>query len=324
MAQEKSQVIVLGGFLGSGKTTLLQYILSLQADLEGHAVVLNDFGTMGVDGQIIQSHGLEVMEMSSGCICCTLQIDMQETLSTLIQNFKPRVIYIEASGIADPGSIKASLLAQGLIDKLELKKVITVLDSEYWDARESFGDVFLEQLAAADIILLNKSDQFAQEKISRCLREIHDHFPESIVIPTVFCRIEPDILELDLSALEPLGKTSHKVQKRCADHIHQPQHLIKANEDILSVKEYKTFTFTEDIVFDEQLFEQFLQDLPWEMFRIKGFVRFAYTIMLLNFVGGKAQWTVWETPEKNGLVFIGWANIDQQAILDELKKCALS
>ena len=317
---EKIKGVILTGFLGSGKTTLLRHLLSMEEDLSRVAVVLNDFGRIGIDGQLLESPGLEVVEMGSGCICCTLQIDLQSTLLKLIENFSPQLIFIEASGIADPAAIKTAINSDPLNNYLELSKVIAVLEADSWEAREVFGNVFSAQLKAADTILFNKVDELSSEEVSQCLKEVNEFYPDQAVIPTVYCQVEPDIMHLGNAAASALADTENEVHTHLSD---KPFFSIPEYADEqLSSKGFSTFSYSEEAVFDKDLFLQFLQNLPWEIFRVKGVVCFSGQVEILNFVGGKVGW---EPSRKDSretkLVFIGWGNIDEQKILEQLSNC---
>ena len=157
-AKKKSEVILFSGFLGSGKTTLLKRVLSWQEDLSGTVVLVNEFGDVGIDGGLLQGSGSEVIELTSGCICCTLSSDLKQSLEGIWRRFCPKRILIESSGLADPTAIISVLRDATLSEKMEIKKVITVLDVDSWEAREVFGPLFFNQLDAAHLVLLNKVD----------------------------------------------------------------------------------------------------------------------------------------------------------------------
>lgn len=200
---EKSSaaVILISGFLGSGKTTLLKRILTWDDDLSGTVVLVNEFGKVGIDGSLLKDSGSDVVELTSGCICCTLVADLRQSLHSLMERFSPSRILIEASGVADPVSIRAILQEKDLSEKFALKKIITVLDADLWEGREIFGRLFYHQLDSADLILLNKVDLLEKQKISACLKEIHELIPAARVVPTIRCNIDPAVL-----AVKPASK----------------------------------------------------------------------------------------------------------------------
>ena len=103
--KSSADVILISGFLGSGKTTLLKRILAWDDDLSGTVVLVNEFGDVGIDGSLLKDSGSDVVELTSGCICCTLGADLRQSLHNIMERFIPSRILIEASGVVDPVSI---------------------------------------------------------------------------------------------------------------------------------------------------------------------------------------------------------------------------
>ena len=307
---KKTAVVLLSGFLGSGKTTLLKHILSWEADLSETVVIVNEFGKVGIDGALLKETGSDVVELASGCICCTLQIDLQHTLKKVGQRFHPRQILIEASGIADPSTIASVLNDADLAKHLELKKIVTVLDSECWRAREAFGTVFYNQLKLADLILLNKIDLLDKDEIQRYLEEIHDTIPHCRVVPTVHCRIDPEAIRLNASRKSSKLKLAHFAGIN----------TVGPDEVTADGHQYTAFSFEDQRAVDETDFKRFIEDLPWELFRLKGSVRFPDRTELINFVGGKWTWEDWRGAPETRLTFIGW-EVDENDIITRLKNC---
>jgi G3E family GTPase len=108
-------MLIITGFLGVGKTTFILRIIDRIAGTGVRlAAIVNDFGEVNVDGKVMEKYGLDVQESSGGCICCTLRVSLIETIRTLALNFKPDLIVMEPSGIADPESLKAVVLGEGV------------------------------------------------------------------------------------------------------------------------------------------------------------------------------------------------------------------
>jgi len=319
-AEEKTGILLLSGFLGAGKTTLLKRILSWETDLSGTVVLVNEFGDIGIDGSLLKDAGTDVIELTSGCICCTLSADLRRSLTTIRERFNPRRIFIEGSGVADPASVAAVINDTEIGRFMALTKIITVLDADFWEARETFGPLFYNQLQMAHLILLNKIDLLENKKIPLFLREIHAIIPASQVVPTIQCAIDPESLWSEVktasSGLKPihfyrpisLNQASH------SDGQSRPSH---ARVDSLK---YVTFSFQDSQIVDESRFKRFIDELPWEVFRIKGPVLFADRLAMLNFVGGKSEWLPWEGKPETRLAFIGW-DVSPAEILKNLRGC---
>lgn len=309
----KAQVILLAGFLGAGKTTLLKHILSWQKDLSETVVIVNEFGEVGIDGALLDGVAPDVVELTSGCICCTLANDLRKSLLQVWERYHPRRIFIESSGIADPTAIVEVLAETPFIEHLELGKIVTVIDSDFWDVRENFGRLFYHQLELGNLILLNKIDLLEQDQVDVYLKEVHDIVPGSQVVPTIQCRIDPEMLWQKslpyISGLKPIP-------------FFRP---IESEDDgagsvTTSEGNYSAFGFEDDRPLDEECFNRFMSSLPFSLFRMKGAVRFADRTLLVNHVGGQNNYGPWEGEEGTRLAFVGWG-VDEEKIVARLKEC---
>jgi G3E family GTPase len=329
---QTAEVVLLSGFLGSGKTTLLKRMLSWENNLSETVVLVNEFGDVGIDGALLKDSGSDVVELTSGCICCTLQVDLKNTLTQIRERFSPRRILIEASGIADPATIASLIQEPDIQPHMALNKIVTVLDAECWKAREAFGTVFHNQLRLADLIFLNKIDLFDQDEIRRFLKEIHAALPRSRVVPTLYCRVDPETIwaersdkdsELkrvdfaDTNLLEPRSGEGRHQRQDNVDRTKPDQHAKAGDAD-----NYTAFSFHDPGVLDEICFKRFLEDLPWELFRVKGSVRFQNRTAFVNFVGGKSELTSWAGTPETRLTFIGW-NVNGAEAIKRLKNCLI-
>ena len=305
----------------------MKHILSFDADMSDVVIIMNEIGEVGIDGILIKNLGSDVVELTSGCICCSMSDDLQESIEEILQRFGPRYIIIEATGVADPESVSKIIATSNFKDKVELYKIITVMDAECWGVREVFGTLFFRQLKQADTIILNKIDLLKRNDITQHLTEIHHEFPGSQVIPAINCRIEPEVVGLKPAA-SGIGKNAPEGNRH---ELHRNNYKIfpyfdpktgtgSHQEKIYADQNFVTFSFSESSPVDEIAFDRFIQGLPFELFRLKGMVNFGNRKMMINSVGGKTEWAPWEGDTETRLAFIGW-NIDPDEFLVKLKAC---
>ncbi len=160
-------VTIVSGFLGAGKTTLLNRILTSDHGLR-MAVMVNDFGAINIDSQLIVSQTQTTVSLANGCICCTVESDLIEQLGRLLENRenRPEYIVIEASGVSNPVKIANTLRYPQFRDALSIDSILTVVDAAQFESLEGqMAQLAMEQLDAADIIVLNKIDQVSREQI---------------------------------------------------------------------------------------------------------------------------------------------------------------
>lgn len=327
-SSNKTKIFLLAGFLGSGKTTLLKRILSWETDLSGTVVLVNEFGTVGIDGTLLENSGLDVIELTSGCICCTLKFELVRTLKMIWNRFRPQRLLLEATGVAEPKAVVEILRQPEFAEKMVVEKIITVLDIHFWIERENFGQFFMNQVTQADLVLLNKIDTVEKAQVSLALQEIRNTIPEALVLPSLFCEIDPDTFwmgsrkrgsTVDLAVFYNPKKS--ETSGHTLEDAHTHDHHFEAYTDHAEAEiDYVTFGFTEKNPMNEQSFKTFMTQLPWELFRIKGPVRFINKTRLLNYVAGQSNWEAWKGASETRLAFVGW-KLNAGAILEKLKEC---
>lgn len=168
------KLVIIGGFLGAGKTTL---ILRLARELPARnagklAIIVNDFGKVGIDGQVLAGQGLEVKELYSGCICCQLGLDLLSTLHALEKEQQPDVVILEPSGIAEPGNILKILPYYEGTPVEQVKSIILVDPGELPLLLEALTPLITGQIAAADIVAVNKVDEASEEQIQEAVKAV--------------------------------------------------------------------------------------------------------------------------------------------------------
>ena len=175
--QTQVKTHIISGFLGAGKTTLLQRLLAQKPEGETWAVLMNEFGQIGVDQQLLpQSEGYQVKELLGGCLCCTSQLPMQIALSRLIQESKPDRLFIEPTGLGHPDQLLEQLTEPHWQSLIDMRALVTVVDgSRLHDAEWTKQHLYQDQLKAAQIVVVSHVDQMNDED-EKALSELQSEY----------------------------------------------------------------------------------------------------------------------------------------------------
>ncbi|HRE26735.1 MAG TPA: GTP-binding protein, partial [Anaerolineales bacterium] len=211
-------ITLITGFLGAGKTTLLNRILHADHGLRA-AVLVNDFGAINIDSQLVAGVEGETISLANGCICCTIRDDLLDALLDLLERpEKPEYILVETSGVSDPESVALTFLLPELRPYLRLDGILTVVDSDQLlDLREADQILAEAQITVADIVILNKWDLCSDEQRAEVTRQIKELSPKARLLPAAHGDVPLELL-LGVGAFEPerLGRRpSHDV------HVHE-------------------------------------------------------------------------------------------------------
>ncbi|MGI0479701.1 CobW family GTP-binding protein [Geminocystis sp. CENA526] len=318
LSHERIPVTIITGFLGSGKTTLLNHILTQQEGLKT-AVLVNEFGEIGIDNDLIISTEDNIIELNNGCICCTINEDLVTAIDKILERQKQiDYLIVETTGIADPFPVALTFLGTNLKDKTRLDSIITLADCENFslDKFENSEAAF-SQFAHADVVLLNKTDLVDSGKIDDIEQKINEIKEDVRILKTTNAKVSlPLILSVGLFEsdlyFQP-NKEEHKHHKLDRhDHKHDHSHHLD-NDGFVSV------SFTSDKPLSIRKFQYFLDNqLPIEVFRAKGFLWFKDSEFKHIFhLSGKRFSIIdehWKKQPKTELVFIG-----QHLKIDELK-----
>jgi len=183
---------VVSGMLGSGKTTFIGNLL--RESRERTVVLVNDFGSLGIDGEIFSAAGIEAVELPSGCVCCTLKFDMITTVARIRATFNPEHLVIEPSGVASPSGVLEALESAG-IGQVSVVGVVDATEFLELHEAEMFGAFFRDQIVNADVILVNKVDLAGAELTRRTAAVVESMNPAAIVFRTVQALIEGTLPE---------------------------------------------------------------------------------------------------------------------------------
>ena len=180
-----TKIEIVSGFLGAGKTTLIKKLL--KEVFQGEKVVLieNEFGEIGIDGGFMKDAGIEVTEMNSGCICCSLVGDFGKALKEVITQYAPDRIIIEPSGVGKLSDVKKAVLGVTADTELDLNSSVTVVDGQKCEMYlDNFGEFYANQVEAADTIVISRSQNLSQEELETCVAKIRELNEKAAIITT--------------------------------------------------------------------------------------------------------------------------------------------
>jgi G3E family GTPase len=312
-------VTVLTGYLGAGKTTLLNRILTHEHGKKV-AVIVNEFGEVGIDNQLVIDADEEIFEMNNGCICCTVRGDLIRIIGNLMKRRnKFDHLVIETTGLADPAPvIQTFFVDEDMREKLLLDAVVTVVDTkhiwQHWDADEA-----QEQIAFADVILLNKVDLVTPEQLDELERRIRGMNAMAKIYRTRNAQLEMEAL-LGVKAFD-LNRTLE-----IDPHFLEEHHLDHEHDDSV----YSVALVEEGALDGEKLnnwLGELLQTQGSDIFRMKGILNIASEEQRYVFQGvhmlfeGTAD-RAWKPEEtrNNQLVFIG-RNLDEDKLRQDFLAC---
>lgn len=166
------KIDIISGFLGAGKTTLIQKLIDEELYKEKIAIIENEYGEVAIDGTILSNGEIEVKEITSGCICCSITGDFKESIKEIVEKYKPERIIIEPSGVAKFSEVLSSIKSSNL-NNVNINMKITLVDaSNYKYYLDNFGEFYKNQLESAELIILNRAESLKTEEVDEICNSI--------------------------------------------------------------------------------------------------------------------------------------------------------
>jgi G3E family GTPase len=342
-------VTILTGFLGAGKTTLLNHILSNQQGLKT-AVLVNEFGEIGIDNDLIVATGDDMVELSNGCICCSINGELLEAVYRILDRPEPvDYLVVETTGLADPLPVAMTFLGSDLRDATRLDSIITLVDAENFSDELLEGEVARAQIVYSDMLLLNKCDLVAEERLNaleeqlrsiktdaRILRSVKGEVPLPLLLSVGLFESDKIVAQQDHSDCDhEHGHCEHEHghkhehdhgHSHAHDHSHAHNHDHADHPDHAAIEGFTSLSFAAEGPFALRKFQNFLDNqLPAEVFRAKGILwfneserRHVFHLAGKRFSIDDSDWP--DATRKNQIVLIG-KNLDHDALRHQLQVC---
>ena len=351
-------VTILTGFLGAGKTTLLNHILNNQQGLKT-AVLVNEFGEIGIDNDLIVATGEDMVELSNGCICCSINGELLEAVYRILDRPDPvDYLVVETTGLADPLPVAMTFLGSDLRDQTRLDSIITLVDAENFSDKILEGEVARAQVVYGDILLLNKCDLVSEQRLSevegqlraiktdaRILRSVNGDVNLPLLLSVglfesdkVAAEQHHDDHDHDHSHAHDHGHSHGHDHSACdhehghCEHDHEPAHdhshdHAHDHPDHLAIEGFTSLSFRAEGPFALRKFQNFLDNqLPAGVFRAKGILWFNESEKRHVFHLAGKRFSIddseWSSPSerKNQLVLIG-KQLDHAKLRQQLQAC---
>ena len=352
-------VTILTGFLGAGKTTLLNHILSNQNGVKT-AVLVNEFGEIGIDNDLVVSTGQDMVELSNGCICCSINDELMETVDRVISRpGELDYIVVETTGLADPLPVAMTFLGSELREQTRLDSIITLVDAENFDQAVLETQVGRAQVIYGDILLLNKVDLVSPERLKDVEEQLREVKNDARILHSVKGEVPlPLLLSVGLFESDKVAEPSHghdhshdhdhsdshdhdHGHEHSHDHGHHGQDHGHAHghdhghehghdhdhqhSDHLAVDGFTSLSFSSEGPFGLRRFQNFLDnELPAEVFRAKGILWFEESERRHVFHLAGKRFSIddsdWTGERKNQLVLIG-RDLEHDTLRQQLQAC---
>ena len=220
-----TKIDIFSGFLGAGKTTLIKKLIAEAYSGEKLVLIENEFGEINIDGGFLKESGIEISEMSAGCICCSLVGDFNKALKEVVEQFHPDRVLIEPSGVGKLSDVIVAVqrTVDECPDELKLNSYVTVADaSKVKVYMKNFGEFYNNQIEAAGTIILSRTQKLSQEKLEAAAALLREKNPDAAILTTPWDELDGKTI---LSAVEKVSLSDELLEKMRHEHeIEEAEH----------------------------------------------------------------------------------------------------
>jgi G3E family GTPase len=327
-------VTIITGFLGSGKTTLLNHILTNQEGIKT-AVLVNEFGEIGIDNELIVTTEDNMVELNNGCVCCTINDDLVQAVYKILERpEKVDYLVVETTGLADPLPVALTFLGTELRDMTRLDSIITMVDCANFSLDLFNSEAAQSQIAYGDIIVLNKTDLVDEGDVDSLEIRIRDMKESARILRTQNSQVSlPLILSVGLfesdkyfDHQETKHDDHHDHEHHHHDHDHEHHHHDhQSHSHHLENDGFTSISFESEQPFSIRKFQYFLDNqLTANIFRAKGILWFKESEKRHIFHLSGKRFTLeddqWKGSPKTQLVLIG-QNLDEDKLYSQIENC---
>ena len=214
-----TKIDIFSGFLGAGKTTLIKKLLKEVLNNSKTVLIENEFGEIGIDGGFLKEAGIEIKEMNSGCICCSLVGDFGASLKEVIETYAPERILIEPSGVGKLSDVIKAVEGVDTETKVQLNSAVAIVDAKKCKMyMKNFGEFFINQIEHAGTIVLSRTDAMSEEKIAQCVALIREHNEKATIITTPWDDLEGQLI---LDTIEGAKDLEKELMEEVMEHHHE-------------------------------------------------------------------------------------------------------